>query len=137
MRLCRFSISVEKKLLNDFDTYLEKTRYSNRSEAIRDLIREALTQKEWSSDERVAGVITLLYNHHKREVVNRLLKLQHDASKNIVSTQHIHLDHDNCLEIIALKGPASSLQVLFWNLRAVKGVKHATFNPTTLGKKFK
>lgn len=137
MKLNRFSISVEEKLLNDFDVYLRENKYSNRSEAVRDLMRDILVKKEWDSNETVAGVIALVYDHHKRVVVNKLLKIQHDTGENIISTQHIHLDHNNCLEVIAVKGPGAKLQSLFLSLKSVKGVKHATFNPTTLGKIFK
>ena len=102
--LFRFGISLEKKLLDEFDILIKRKNYSNRSEAFRDLIRQELVKEEWAEGSEVVGAITLVYDHHKRELVNKLTDIQHDFQGTIISTQHIHLDHDNCLELIAVKG---------------------------------
>jgi len=133
-KLVRFGVSLEKDLLIKFDNLAKERNYACRSEALRDLIRQELVQKEWLTGEEVAGVITLIYDHHKRELVNKLMDIQHDFGGMIISSQHIHLDHNNCLEIIALLGFPKEAQKLADNLRSVKGVKHATLSMSTTGK---
>ena len=135
--LFRFGISLEKKLLNEFDTLIKRKNYSNRSEAFRDLIRQELVKEEWTKSGEVVGAITLVYDHHKRELVNKLTDIQHDFQGTIVSTQHIHLDHDNCLELIAVKGPAADITKLADTLKSVKGVKHGTLSMSSTGKGLK
>ncbi|MBI5416818.1 nickel-responsive transcriptional regulator NikR, partial [Candidatus Poribacteria bacterium] len=129
--LIRFGVSLEKELLLKFDENIKRKKYTNRSEAIRDLIREDLVKKEWDENKKVVGVITLVYNHHKRELVNHLMDIQHDFHDNILSSQHLHLDHDNCLEIVAIKGKAKQIEELFGKLKSAKGVKYAGFTETT------
>ena len=133
--LVRFGISLEKELLDKFDNHIGNKNYSSRSEAFRDLIRQELINKEWQEDKEVAGAITLIFNHHRRELINKLTDIQHDFQKIIISTQHIHLDHDNCLEIIAIKGNSKQARGLADILRSVKGVKHGTISMSTTGKK--
>lgn len=132
--LFRFGISLPKDLLDKFDKLIGGKNYSNRSEAFRDLIRQELIKKEWQEGGNIAGAITLIYNHHKRELVNKLTDIQHDNQKVIISTQHIHLDHNNCLEIIAVKGHPKEAQKLADMLKAVKGVKHGMLNMSSTGK---
>ncbi|MBM3704893.1 MAG: nickel-responsive transcriptional regulator NikR [Actinobacteria bacterium] len=133
--LKRFGISIEGSLLEKFDAYIAANNYRNRSEAIRDLIRKEFVQEEWSkSAETVAGAIVMVYDHHRRDVVERLLDIQHDYNKFIVSSQHIHLDHDNCLEIIVVKGKMTEISGLASKLKSIKGVKHASLTKSTLGK---
>lgn len=131
--LFRFGISLPKDLLDKFDKLIKAKNYSNRSEAFRDLIRQELVKKEWREGEAIAGAITLIYDHHKRELVNKLTDIQHDSQKIIISTQHIHLDHDNCLEIIAVKGHPREAQKLADTLKSVKGVKHGTISMSSTG----
>ncbi len=133
--LYRFGISLEKELINKFDKHIRKQNYHNRSEAIRDLIRGELVREQWAANEEVAGAITMVYDHHKRELVNKLMDIQHDFVTTIISTQHIHLDHHNCLEIIAVKGTAKSVQKLANSLKSQKNVNHVTLNMSTTGKK--
>jgi len=135
--LFRFGISLEKKLLDEFDILIKRKNYSNRSEAFRDLIRQELVKEEWAKSGEVVGAITLVYDHHKRELVNKLTDIQHDFQGNIISTQHIHLDHDNCLELIAVKGPAADIAKLADTLKSVKGVKHGTLSMSSTGKGLK
>lgn len=132
--LVRFGVSLEKDLLTRFDSHLKEKKYTNRSEAIRDLIRELLIKKQWQEGKEIAGTITVIYDHHKRELVNKLMDIQHDFGGIIISTQHIHLDHHNCLEIIAVKGRPAQAQKLADTLKAVKWVKHATLNMSTTGR---
>lgn len=134
MALVRFGVSIDKELLARFDVFIRNKEYTNRSEAFRDLVRQELIQKQWQGNQEIAGAITLIYNHHKRELVNKLMDIQHDFGKVIISAQHIHLDHDNCLEIIAVKGNPKEAQRLADSLKSVKGVKHGTLSMSTAGK---
>ncbi len=134
--LARFGVSIPKQLLEAFDKFIERKHYANRSEAIRDLIRQKLVEEEWrESEEDVAGVITYLYDHHKRELAEKLLDLQHDYFDKIITTQHIHVDHERCLEIILVKGKANEIKDLADKIQAQKGVLHVNLALTTLGKK--
>ena len=133
-KLIRFGVSLEKGLLERFDKHIRGKNYPNRSEAFRDLIRQELVKKEWQHGMEVAGAITLIYNHHKRELLNQITGIQHDFFRVIISTQHVHLDHGNCLEIIAVKGPPHQVQRLADTLRAIKGVKHGTLSMSSTGK---
>jgi CopG family nickel-responsive transcriptional regulator len=133
--LYRFGISLEQELIDAFDKHITEQNYRNRSEAIRDLIRGELVRRQWEADEEVAGAITMAYDHHKRELVNRLMDIQHDYGETIVSTQHIHLDHHNCLEIIAVRGRADRVRQLAAQLKAQVGVKHVSLGSSTTGKR--
>lgn len=132
--LIRFGISLDKGLSKQFDQRIKHKAYSNRSEAIRDLIRQDLVQEQWQAGREVAGAVTLLYDHHKRKLLNTITDVQHDFQHVIISAQHIHLDHHNCLEIIAVKGNPAEVKKLADRLKAVKGVRHATLSMTTTGK---
>jgi CopG family nickel-responsive transcriptional regulator len=134
--LFRFGVSLPKDLLDKFDKLISNKSYSNRSEAFRDMIRQELIKEEWREGGEIAGAITLIYDHHKRELINKLTDIQHDHQKVIISTQHIHLDHNNCLEIIAVKGNPKEAQKLADTLKAVKGVKHGVLNMSSTGKNF-
>ncbi len=133
--LARFGISIPKDLLSAFDEYIRRKHYANRSEAIRDLIRQKLVEEEWrESKEEVAGVITYLYDHHKRELVDKLMDIQHDYFDKIITTQHIHVDHHRCLEVVLVKGKANEIKELADRIQALKGVLHLNLTLTTLGK---
>jgi len=132
--IIRFGVSLEKELLEKFDRLIKEKKYSNRSEAIRDLIRENLVKREWIEGKEVAGAITLVFDHHKRELVNILTDIQHDFYTLIISSQHIHLDHDNCLEIIVVRGKPIKVRELADKLRATKGVKYGALSIATTGK---
>lgn len=134
-KLIRFGVSLGKDLLARFDALVAARGYASRSEAFRDLIRGALVEEEWRSGGEVAGAITLVYDHHKKDLVNRLTELQHQAHGVIVSTQHIHLDHDHCLEIIAVRGRAAAVRRLADALRSIKGVLQGSVNMASTGKK--
>jgi len=132
--IVRFGVSLEKELLHKFDSLIGEKKYPNRSEAIRDLIRENLVKREWIKGEKVAGVIALVYDHHKRELVNTLTDIQHHYHSLIISTQHIHLDEDNCLEVVVVRGKPKEVESLADRLKATKGVKHSSLIMTTVGK---
>ena len=132
--IVRFGVSLEKELLEKFDKLIKEKKYSNRSEAIRDLIREDLVKREWIEGKEVAGAVTLVFDHHKRELVNILTDIQHDFYQLIISSQHIHLDHDNCLEIIVVRGKPTTVRELADKLRATKGVKYGALSIATTGK---
>jgi CopG family nickel-responsive transcriptional regulator len=133
-KLVRFGISLNHELLEKFDRLAKERNYTSRSEAFRDLMRQELVHKQWQDGKEIAGAITLIYDHHKRELVNRLMDIQHDFGTIIISSQHVHLDHSNCLEIIAFKGSPKQAQRLADSLRSVKGVKHGTLSMSTTGR---
>jgi len=125
----RFGVSLEKPLIEAFDLHIKAQQYRNRSEAIRDLIREELLRKKWTEGGSVAGAIIMTYDHHKRELVSKLLDIQHDFHDIIISTQHVHLDHDHCLEVIAVKGNAADdVEKLSTGLKVLVGVKHVSLS---------
>ncbi|MFA5146853.1 MAG: nickel-responsive transcriptional regulator NikR [Candidatus Omnitrophota bacterium] len=132
--LARFGISTDRDLLEKFDRLMEGKGYTNRSKAFSDLMRQELVKREWAAGKEVAGAVILIYDHHKRELVNKLMNIQHDFSKVIISTQHIHLDHDNCLEIVAIKGTVAEARELADAMKAVRGIKHATLGMSSTGK---
>ncbi|OGP76155.1 MAG: nickel-responsive regulator [Deltaproteobacteria bacterium RBG_16_64_85] len=133
--ITRFGVSLEEKLLRRFDRLIERKGYANRSEAIRDLIRESLVREQWEmgADEAV-GTITLVYNHETRELADRLNDLQHAHYKEIVSTLHVHLDAHHCLEVLVVRGKATNLKAIADRLIGTRGVKHGTFSATAEGK---
>ena len=134
--LIRFGISMEKELLDRLDQEIVKRGYPNRSETIRDLIRNQLVELDWSQDkEEVAGTITIIYNHHVRGLSDLLLELQHDHHDMIISVMHVHLEHDHCLEVMVIKGAASEAKKLAGRLIGVKGVKHGKLTITSTGKR--
>ena len=121
--LVRFSVSLEDDLLEQFDRYCKESEYATRSEAIRQLLREKLTEHAWESDSHDAvATLTLVYDHHRTNLSEKLLELQHEHADMVVSTMHVHLDHDNCLEVIVLRGRAGALQHMASALRGLKGI---------------
>ena len=131
--LVRFGVSLEKELLNKFDHLIKKENYPNRSNAIADIIREKLIEQEWNEEKIITGVISLVFDHHKHDLLNNLTNIQHENHELIISSQHIHLDHDYCFEIVVVKGKPKKLKNLCTKLKAAKGVKHANLNLATTG----
>ncbi len=130
----RFGVSLDSDLLDKFDALCDERCYQTRSEAIRDLIRNTLVQQEWEDTEReIAGTLTLVYDHHKSDLSQRLTAIQHDMHDMIISSLHVHLDHDNCLEVLVLKGPGQHVRTLAQRLLSIKGVKHGKLSLTTTG----
>lgn len=133
--LVRFSVSIEEELLAAFDALVRDQGYQNRSEAIRDAIRGRLIEQEWKTGDEVAGVITLLYDHHRPGVAETLTQIQHRALAHVIASTHVHLDHSNCLECIAVRGEAGTIEELAHRLKSLKGVKHGALTATSTGKK--
>lgn len=131
MKVKRFGVSLEENLLNQLDELVDNHQFPNRSQAIRFLIKKNLVEQNWEENKLVAGAIVLVYDHHKKELQNKSTDVQHDFHSLILSVQHVHLDHDNCLETIAVKGKAKELQNLADKLIALKGIKHGELVMTT------
>ncbi len=124
-KITRFGVSIEPDLLEKFDRMIKRKGYSNRSEAIRDFIREnIIKEKNADSNQKGLGTLTILYNHHSGPLIERLLELQHQHYAQILTSTHIHVDHDNCLEVLILQGRIGDIQTLADNIKALKGIKH-------------
>ena len=132
-QLSRFSVSVEKGLLDKFDAQLKAQQYPTRSKAVADLIRQSLVRREWEKGAEIVGAIILVFDHHRRDLSRRLTGIQHDHYKLIVSSQHVHLDHDNCLEIIVVRGKPAEVEKLSNKLKSAKGVKYASLAAASTG----
>jgi CopG family nickel-responsive transcriptional regulator len=135
MSLTRFSISLDEGLVRQFDAKIKADRCPTRSKAVGDMIRDGLVKTEWRAGDDVAGAIVMVYDHHKRDIVKTLTDLQHDCHDAIISTQHIHLDHDNCLEIVAVRGKPHEIDTIVKRLKAVKGLKHVSLAAGTTGQR--
>jgi CopG family nickel-responsive transcriptional regulator len=132
--LQRFGVSVDGSLLAQFDRLIESMGYTNRSEAIRDLMRDFLVATEWQSETgKAVGTITLVYNHHVRDMADKLTDLQHQYHDLIISVLHVHLDAHNCLEVLVVKGEKTVIQTIAGRLSSTKGVKHCKLVTTTTG----
>ncbi|MFV0423920.1 nickel-responsive transcriptional regulator NikR [Oleidesulfovibrio sp.] len=130
----RFGVSLDSDLLEKFDALCDERCYQTRSEAIRDLIRNTLVQQEWEDTGRdIAGTLTLVFDHHKSDLQQKLTEIQHDEHDLIITTLHVHLDHDNCLEVLVLKGAAERVRSLAQRLTSTRGVKHGKLSLTTTG----
>ncbi|MDA8065211.1 MAG: nickel-responsive transcriptional regulator NikR [Thermaerobacter sp.] len=133
-KLVRFGVSMEEELLQRFDRLLEAKGYPNRSEALRDLVRSDLVEHDWESGQaEVAGTITLVYDHHKADLESWLTRTQHASHRLILATTHIHLDHDNCLEVLIVRGQPAQIRALANRLTGAKGVKHGRLTISTTG----
>jgi CopG family nickel-responsive transcriptional regulator len=124
-KITRFGVSIEPNLLKKFDGMIKKKGYTNRSEAIRDLIRTHIVQeKNADINQKGLGTLTIVYDHHSGPLTERLLDLQHQHYTQILTSTHIHMDHDNCLEVLILQGKIGDIQTLADNIKALKGIKH-------------
>lgn len=131
----RFGVSLDENLLAQFDRLIARKGYTNRSEAIRDLIRESLVREQWEvGTQEAVGTLTLVYSHDVHELADKLTDLQHAHYRSIVSTLHVHLDPHHCLEVLVLRGKARALKAIADRLIGTRGVKHGTFSATTEGR---
>lgn len=131
----RFSVSMEASLLKAFDDLIARKGYTNRSEAIRDVLRDYLVQHEWQEEDReVVGAVALVYDHHVRELTHALIELQHHAEADVVCSTHVHLDEHHCLEVIVLRGRPGSVRQVADRLIGTRGVKHGRLMTTTTGR---
>jgi len=125
--LIRFGVSISQSLLGKFDTLIDEKGYTNRSEAIRDLIRDKLVESSWEEKDgtrEAIGSVTIVYDHHTREIGDKLTDIAHDHHNLIISTMHVHLSHDSCLEVIITKGPGGEIRRFADTLISTRGVKH-------------
>ncbi len=130
----RFSVSADERLVERFDDLIRDRGYINRSEAVRDLMRNALVERQWEQAEGEAvGTVTLVFDHHTRDLSDKLTEHQHSHHHEIVSTLHIHLDAHNCLEVVVLRGDIREIERIASGLIGTKGVKHGRFVATTTG----
>ena len=133
-KLTRFGVSIPADLVKSFDTLIRKKGYGTRSEAIRDIMRDYLVEGEWESDQgRVVGTVTIVYDHHVRELADTLTNLQHGFHDAILCTTHVHLDSHNCLEVIVVKGTSEQVRTVADKLISTRGVKHGKLVCTTSG----
>ena len=132
--LARFGVSISSELLEKFDELIGSKGYANRSEAIRDLIRDYLVEYEWEADAETMGAVTMVYDHHMRELSESLVALQHDYHSLIISSMHVHIDEHNCLEVVVIKGKGSKVKEIADKLISTRGVKHGKLTMTTTGK---
>ncbi|MFH1387508.1 MAG: nickel-responsive transcriptional regulator NikR [bacterium] len=131
----RFGVSIPDELLAKLDKLAKKKGYSNRSEVLRDLVRDRFVEEEWTEGQgEVVGTVTLVYNHHSHDLSDKLADLQHSHFKNIVSTTHIHLDEHNCLEVLVVRGKSKQVREIADRLISTKGVKHGKLVMTSTGK---
>jgi CopG family nickel-responsive transcriptional regulator len=136
--LSRIGVAIDTELLNKFDRLIAQRKYTNRSEAFRDLMRAELVEKTWESPEsQVVGTVTLVYDHHVRMLNEKLTDIQHDFHRLILSTLHVHLDHDHCLEVLVVRGKSAEVRKVADTLISTKGVKHGRLSITTSGVELK
>jgi len=136
--LSRIGVAIDTGLLERFDRLIAGRGYTNRSEAFRDLIREELVEQSWESPEnQVVGTVTLVYDHHVRLLGEKLTGIQHEYHHSVLSTLHVHLDHDLCLEVVVIRGKAGAVRSLAGALISAKGVKHGRLTLTTSGAELK
>ncbi|MBI3118845.1 MAG: nickel-responsive transcriptional regulator NikR [Candidatus Hydrogenedentes bacterium] len=135
--VCRFSISMDPELAEQLDTLTGAKGFANRSQAVAHMVRDELVDfYAHQGRHEVAGTVTLVFDHHHRDLQHRLTNIQHDFQKRIISVMHVHLDHHNCMEVLAVRGPAEEVRKLADRLTTVKGIKHGTLTLTTTGKEF-
>lgn len=134
--LVRLSISLEKPLMKRLERLVSKSGYANRSEFIRDLIRHRLVEQQWSDRRaRVVGTITMIYDHHARQLTDKLIDIQHDYHDSILASTHVHLSHDLCAEMIMVRGSAARIRQIADRLRQQRGVLHAELAMSSTGER--
>lgn len=132
-KVARITVSVEASLLKQFESFVVGTGFPTRSEAVKSLMRKALVEQEWQKGQEVAGAVAVVYDHHRGVIVKELVNAQHDFGRLIVCTQHVHLDHDNCMEVVIVRGASSKIRDFLTRLQSIKGIKHSTLMMATTG----
>src|SRR5271157_2493257 len=135
--LVRTGLSLEKELLEKFDAVIHRKGYQNRSEAIRDLIREHLVHSAADENKVIVGTLTMVYDHHQPNLSAKLIEAQHEAASKVLAATHVHLDHHHCLEVVILKGRSGEVKSLADRILSLRGVKHGQLTVTTTGKHLK
>ena len=133
-QLTRTGVSIEADLLDQFDRVIAKRGYKNRSEAIRDLIRESLVSEAIDKNKQVVATLSMIYDHHRPNLSDKLNEMQHHSHGNVMASTHVHLDEDNCLEVVIMKGRSGEIKHLADHMLAIRGVKHGKLVLTTTGK---
>jgi CopG family nickel-responsive transcriptional regulator len=132
--IVRTGVSLEQELLDQFDESIRERGYQNRSEAIRDLIRDHLVSRQADKNKVVAGTLTIIYDHHRPNLTEKLVELQHHAGSQVLAATHVHLDHHNCLEVVMMKGRSGSIRAIANAILSLQGVKHGQLVVTSTGK---
>lgn len=132
-KLVRFGVSLDHHLLDDFDRLISQKNYTNRSEALRDLIRDTLVSRDWDENKETVGTITIVYNHHIHDLTEKLTDIQHRHHQLVLSAMHVHLDHHHCLEVLVVRGRGRDIRKVADTLIGTKGVKHGKLTMTTTG----
>jgi CopG family nickel-responsive transcriptional regulator len=135
--LVRTGLSLDRELLDRFDAAIAERKYSNRSEAVRDLIRDYLVSQEANANRVVAATLTIVYDHHRPNLTEKLVEAQHHAGGKVLAATHVHLDHHNCLEVVIMKGRSGDLHDLANSILSLRGVKHGQLVVTSTGKDLK
>jgi len=135
--LTRTGLSIDRELLAKFDVAIAKRNYKNRSEAVRDLIRDHLVGEEADSNKVVVATLTIVYDHHRPNLTEKLVDAQHHAGGSVLAATHVHLDHHNCLEVVIMKGRSKELRQLADQILSLRGVKHGQLVITSTGKDLK
>jgi len=133
--LMRVSFTIERSLYDELEKLLATTRYENRSEFIRDLVRECIVRDSWRCNEEAVGTITMVYDHHQRDLSGAITQVQHEHHDAILATTHVHLTHDLCVEMIMVRGLAATIDTLADELRSRKGVLHVSVSMSSTGKR--
>lgn len=132
--LVRFGISLDQHLLEEFDQLIARKQYPTRSEAIRDLIRDHLVSQEWAGNQEAVGTLTIVYHHHVHDLLEKLTEIQHRHHRLVLSSMHVHLDENSCVEVLVLRGKAADIQRVADTLISTRGVKHGKLTMTTTAK---
>lgn len=134
--LVRLSISLEQPLMRQLERLVKKSGYANRSEFVRDMIRRRLVEEQWSDErQEVVGTITMIYDHHARQLSDKIVDIQHDYHDRVLATTHVHLSHDLCAEMIMIRGQADEIREISNRLRQLRGVLHAELAMSSTGEK--
>lgn len=132
-KVTRVTVSIEEELLEQFEKHLAEKGYPSRSEGIKSIMRKALIEDEWHTGTEVAATISFVYDHHKPGVMQKLVEIQHDFGELVICSQHVHLDHHNCMEVIIVKGLSDRIYEFHNALKSVKGLKHSSLSAATTG----
>lgn len=134
-KLVRFGVAMDEELLGRFDELVARRGTgANRSEAVRDLVRETLVDEQWEAPEaEIVGTITMVFDHHANDLAEKLDSLQHAHHEKVISSMHVHLDAHNCLEVIVVRGPSGEIRTIAEAILGTKGVKHGKLVTTTTG----
>ena len=135
-KITRISVSITEEILEKFDDLCKRRGFPTRSEAVKNLICSAFVEQEWECDETVTAVITIVYDHHKNPIAQKIIESQHRYNEIVICSQHTHLDHGNCLENIIVQGKVEDVRQLHKLLSSIKGMKHTALTMSTTGKNY-